>query len=69
MYFMKNFLSPNTTSDTANFCLASFRGFGIDPIWYFAFGGSGLCFNEFETPNKVPPILNGFSGVASGGKE
>jgi hypothetical protein len=66
---MKNFLSTNTTSDTANFCFASFRGFSIDPIWYSAFGGFRLWFDQFEMPNKVPPISNGFSGVASGGRE
>jgi hypothetical protein len=26
-------------------------------------------FNEFETQNKVPQIINGFYGVASGGEE
>jgi len=31
----------------------------------FIFSG----FNEFEVQNKVPPIKNGFHGVASGGRE
>jgi hypothetical protein len=69
LYFMKNLLSPNPTSVNAVLCLAPFRGFGIHPVCYFAFGGSGVCFNEFETPNKVLPIINGFCGIASGGKE
>jgi hypothetical protein len=46
---------------------SSFRVFGIEHIWYSAFGGYGLWSNEFKTKNKIPPIKKGFYGVASGG--